>query len=440
MVRGLKPFQWIGDRLQQWGWWDPLVRAWEGAGSESSAGVRVGTAEAKSLTAWYQGIRLISETLLQVPPHIFRRLPDGKERDSSHRLSRIVEMQANPYQPAGEFREMLNMQALQYGDGYAEIEFSGREVVALWPLESPKMTVLRKNGLESYEYQLPNGQIKKLMYEQVFHLRGVSQDGLVAINPVATMKDALGTAIAERNTVAEVYKNGIMPSGAFMTDRKISDEDERKNLRAHIESAHGVGKRWRPLILDRMQKWVKMGGSLLDAQAIEMLRFSVEEVARMLNIQPPLLQDLSRATFDNITALFKSFKWVTMEPWFGRWEGRFLHHLLTPAEQTTHFIEFERAAYLRGTLEERVEALAKSAGGPWMTPNEVRRIENQNPIEGGDILYVPANTFPFPTDGSMTIQEFLRAIRGNGGGAAVTARALARFGGGWGFRWTSWRE
>jgi hypothetical protein len=46
---------------------------------------------------------------------------------------------------------------------------------------------------------------------------------------------------------------------------------------------------------------------------------------------------------------------------------------------------------LSGAFEERADAIQKAVGGPTMTVNEARALDNRPPIDGGDTLIVPLN-------------------------------------------------
>ena len=67
------------------------------------------------------------------------------------------------------------------------------------------------------------------------------------------------------------------------------------------------------------------------------------------------------------------------------------------------FCEFNTDALLDGDSKAQAEYFAKAIGGPgaqgWMTVNEVRRIKNMKPIDGGDEL-VKAGQQPAPQQGN----------------------------------------
>ena len=93
------------------------------------------------------------------------------------------------------------------------------------------------------------------------------------------------------------------------------------------------------------------------------------------------------------TACSSSLEFLTdtMMPWFIRWEQSAARDLLGRRDAQTYFAEFMVEGMLRGDLAARGEFYSKAVGGPWMSPNEVRIKENQNPKDGHDEILKPLN-------------------------------------------------
>jgi len=72
-----------------------------------------------------------------------------------------------------------------------------------------------------------------------------------------------------------------------------------------------------------------------------------------------------------------------------RWEQAISRDLLTEAEQDEYFVEFLIDGLLRGNVQNRYTAYAVARRGKWMNANEIRELENMNPIEGGDVYENP---------------------------------------------------
>jgi phage portal protein BeeE len=92
----------------------------------------------------------------------------------------------------------------------------------------------------------------------------------------------------------------------------------------------------------------------------------------------------------------------TLAPWYERLEQSADLALLTDADRDAGFyLKFNPNALMRGAAADRAEFYTKAlgAGGhgtAWMTPNEVRALEDLDPLDGGDALPKPEPAAPAP--------------------------------------------
>lgn len=77
-------------------------------------------------------------------------------------------------------------------------------------------------------------------------------------------------------------------------------------------------------------------------------------------------------------------------PWVKRWESEFEAKLLKQTEVDTS-ISLELKGLLRGTHKDRAEYYSKLFQMGAMTPNEIRELEDMNPVEDGDKPFVQLN-------------------------------------------------
>ncbi len=77
--------------------------------------------------------------------------------------------------------------------------------------------------------------------------------------------------------------------------------------------------------------------------------------------------------------------------------------LLTDVGRRTLYVEHDLSSLLRGDVQARFEAyrIGREIGA--LSANDVRRRENEPPIEGGDLHHQPANWFPLGTVPERTI-------------------------------------
>jgi hypothetical protein len=90
----------------------------------------------------------------------------------------------------------------------------------------------------------------------------------------------------------------------------------------------------------------------------------------------------------------QSFLDSCLVSWLIQWQGALARALLTAEERVNTTIEFDTSALTRANLQVRTDSYSKAVGGPWLTADEARALENRPPIAGGDVLNEPAGAAP----------------------------------------------
>jgi HK97 family phage portal protein len=129
-----------------------------------------------------------------------------------------------------------------------------------------------------------------------------------------------------------------------------------------------------------------------DAQFLETRTFQVQDVARIFNIPPHKLAELSRATFSNVEEQERQYVGDCLQPWVENWEQELEYKLFLPEEQGEYQIRFNVDGLLRGNTQARAEFFSKMFNIGVLSINEIRTIENFSTIgPQGDEHYVPVN-------------------------------------------------
>jgi len=373
---------------------DPLNLYWR----RSNTGASVTETTALSVVTVYACVRILSETLASLPLHLYKRLERGKHRAIEHPLYQILHDIPNPEMNSFTFRETLMAHLVTWGNAYAEIEWDNyTKVKALWPLRPDRMQVWRENDQIIYKYYLPNaaGMVTLPSY-RVWHIPGLGFDGLVGYPPITLAREAIGLSLATEEFGARFFGNGAAPGGVLEHPAKLSKEAQ-ENLRKSWNEMHsGLSNQHRLAILEEGMKWSKVGIPPDDAQFLETRKFQRNEIASFFHIPPHMIGDLDRATFSNIEEQALEFVVYTMRPWLVRWEQSINQKLLNPDERADYFAEFLVDGLLRGNIQARYQAYATGRQWGWLSANDIRELENQNPLPGeeGDIYLNPMNMVP----------------------------------------------
>lgn len=369
------------------------------AGHQSASGIRVDEDKALSSTAIWAGVRLISETLAMLPLKLKERVDERTKKDARRiDLFRVLHDEPNPEQTSFEYREMQQGFVLLWGNCYAQKVYNGRgEVSELWPLVPWRVTPERsRNNTLVYRVKLPDdsGQTVTLPADDVLHIRGFSSNGLLGDNVVERFRNAIGLSLAAEEFGGRFFGNGLNAGGVLEHPGTLKPE-ARKNLRESLKGENGgVSRAHRMMILEEGMKWHQTTIDPEKAQALEMRKFQVTEVARILNLPPHLLKDLERATFSNIEHQAQEFLTYTMRPWLSRWEQRLNKSLLLPSQRSKFFTQFEDKGVMKADTPARTAFYQAMSNIGVYSPNDIRELEDEPPVPGGDQRFVQGAMVP----------------------------------------------
>ena len=367
--------------------WDYESGGW--GSNRNPSGVRIDAESALRATVILACVRVLSASVAGLPLHLYRRMESGgKELARGNPLYRTLHDTPNDWQTSYEWRETLMLHLLLHGNAFCEIRGAG-ESRQLIPLHPSRMKVERlPTGRLRYTYREDKGSSTVFSQDAVMHLRWLSDDGVNGMVPVEIAGDAIGLSRALEIHGATFFGNGARPGLVLTTDQMLSPE-AAENTRNQWERAHrGADRAHRVAVLQGGLKIDSFGGNNQEAQFLEARRYQVEECCRIYGVPPHLVGDLSRSSFSNIEQQSLDYVQNGLMPWLRRFESAITRDLLTDDET---FAEFD----VRGAL--RADAAGRSAFYNTMAQlgvfsvNEIRGLENLNPVEGGDIRVVPLN-------------------------------------------------
>ncbi len=361
---------------------------------EVGSGERVSAESAMRYSAFYAAVRVISEGVSWLPLKVYRRRADGgKDEVTDHPVHNLIQHEANPNMTAQLFRESRQAWVCTRGNGYAEIERNnGGQPIALWPVDADTINVNYDDmGRVVYEQGF-GGRGVKIPAENMLHIPGLSFDGVEGLSVIEQARETLGEAIATQKAGASFWKNGSRAGGVLEHPGSLSDSALRR-LRKQWNDRHaGAGNTGKDVILEEGMTYKALTIPPDDAQFLETRRFQVNDIARIFNIPPHMLGDMERATFSNIEQQSIDFVTNTLTPWLRRWENEIRRKLFTQAEKDAgYFVEHVVAARLRGDVSSRYNAYSVGRNGGWLSVNDIRRLENMDPVDGGDQYLAPLN-------------------------------------------------
>jgi HK97 family phage portal protein len=350
---------------------------------------------ATAVPAVHACVQLIAESVASLPLAPYKRQSDGSKRlDTDHPLYGLLHDQSNAAQTAFEFREQLVAACLLTGNGYAikRIDSAG-QVRELLPVNPSMVTVEKlRNGRLRYKIATETGT-KAHTQDEVLHLRYRSKDGVHGISPLRAAATTLQANMAASEHIASFFQNMARPSGVIETDQQLTGEQNAQLRERWEEHSTGVNSGGVP-ILGWGLKWKPLSLSATDAQLIETLKLTVEDIARIFRVPTFMIGVTEKTSYNNATEMSRALVTHCLRPWLVRIEQAMNASLLSEDGKRTHVIEHNAEGLLRGDIKTRYEAYRIGREWGWLSPNEIRSLESMGGIEGGDEYLRPMNQEP----------------------------------------------
>ncbi|MBL0220022.1 MAG: phage portal protein [Myxococcales bacterium] len=371
-------------------------------GGETASGMDVSERSSLGLSAVYAACRILGESEAMLPLRVYRRKDDGsRELARDRREDYLLHEEPNPEMSAFSWRESAQGTGLcLWGNTYAEIEWNGAgKVAALWPLRPDQVTPRRVREAVGggrwrsrvvYDVVEVDGAAVTLGAEDVLHVPALSFDGLRGISPIRQQREAVALGMAVQEYGARFFGNGAVPGGYIKATGVLGDKG-RKRLREAWDETHRGRNQWhRVAVLEAGLTYERIGIPPEEAQFLETRKFQLSEVARLYRIPPHMLADLDRSTNNNIEHQGLEFVAFVMLPWLIRWEQELNRKLF---RGTPYYAKHDVRGLLRGDQKSRYEAYAVARQWGWMSADDVRELEDENPLPDGKgkVYLLPLN-------------------------------------------------
>jgi HK97 family phage portal protein len=366
-------------------------------------------AAALGVPAVWAAVNFLSGTLAGLPLHLYRksrqgreRVPAGRSRDGQ--LSAMLHYAPNGEMSSFDWRKLMFDQLFTVGRGLSFIDRGpDGEVLGVYPMEAAKTMVRRDGRALFYDYRGAYGQRTFAAADVIDVGYMLESDRVRSRSPLVANGAVIGMAIEMTRYAARFFGDGGVPpfviEGPFQSPGAMQRAAD--DLAAAVRKA--ASDRRHALALPPGHTIKALGIEPQKSQMIEAQRFVVEQIARIYQLPPTFLQDLSHGTYSNTEQQDLHFVKHTLKRWVEQFEqelnlklfGRFNDRL---------YAEMAVDGLLRGDFKARMDGYSTAIQNGVLTPNEARAMENRPDAEGGDRLYIQGATVPLASAGAAPDQ------------------------------------
>ncbi len=334
---------------------------------------------AENLSAVLACSTVIATSLGSIPALIYRMEGDNRIEAMGHPLRRLVRQGVNEHMSWPDFIEHMVASTLLTGNGLAEVlrnNNGGLTGFRFIPWGAATVSRL-SSGRLAYDVADASGRMRRLLQGEVVHLRDRTDDGLLGRSRLSRASEVVEGVQASNTFARSFLTNGAQPSGFLKTTMTIGPEQMTALKNAFNNRFQGAANAGRIGVLDQGLEWQDVQISPEDAELLETRKFGVEEICRLFQVPPPLVQDYSHNTFTNSETAGRWFAMFTLTPWARKIEAEFARSVF-PASGA-YEMELDLSGFLRGDPATRWNAHKIAIDTGVLDPDEVRQVEGWNP-------------------------------------------------------------
>lgn len=261
---------------------DPASESWEalaGMFVSSSTGISVNAEIAMRVPAVNAAVTLIASSASTLPCKVYKKTDDGKEAASDHAAYALVHDEANEWQSAGKVRELVTIDALLHGDGFAFVNKTGNKPVGI--LHLPRSNV----GVEYLDSGEPRYRVGQTLYkpDAIIHVQAPSLDGKTGLGLIRAGREAIGLAVLLERTSARLFRNNSRPGGVLSFKGQLQKKTVER-IGESWRAAHGGDKAGGVAVLDQAGEYRPIAFTSVESQHQEQRNFAIGEIARLTRV------------------------------------------------------------------------------------------------------------------------------------------------------------
>lgn len=378
-------------------------RGWHMLLGSGSGLQEVGEKDMLTVSTYFQCIRNISEDVSKLPFRLVKNVGKTREPLENDPLTLIIAVAPNPWMSAYTFWCTFLSHMVGWGNAYAEIVRNPRGGIgALYPIHPSRVMIeRRKDGAVSYKIRNNDGSFVAIPSEQMFHVFGMSPDGVVGYSIPQLMQNTLTLANTVQNFAKHFYANSARPSGVLTTEAVLTPVNREALRKAWNDAYTGPENAGKTVLMDGGAKFAAISMPLKDAEFIELRSFQKTEIAGWFRMPLYKLQEIGRAQgWSTLDAQETDYVNSCLMPWIRRIECEIKRQLMQGYAPEV-YAHIETKGLLRGDLKARTEFLKALFDRGIITPNEWRELEDMltSDAPGMDEHYINSTMIPLSKAG-----------------------------------------
>ena len=345
------------------------------------------TSQSLALSAVYRCVEVITNSVASLPVKLYRVDEKGYKYEVKNDLSYILSKRPNKKMNAYTFYKLMVRDILMCGNAYALIMRDGKNVVGLNYVPAGLVSPVDKIDHIEYVVTGIKGVVRQ---EDIIHLMNYSENGVYGISVLTHARRVLGIADAGDTAAKNFFQSGGCTSGFLKFTGPSSGKQRDELLSAWNQATGGPNNGPNGIaVLPSNVDYTQLSVDPADSQLLESRQFSVVEICRFFGVSPNKCFDLTHASYNNSEMAELAFLNDTLRPLLTKIEMELEIKLFNREDNMD--IKFDVNELLRTDKKSQAEYFQKLFNMGTMSPNDIRKELDMEPVDGGDIKVALVN-------------------------------------------------
>ena len=346
----------------------------------SDSGAVVSVETAKRFSTVYACVRLISDTVAQMPCKLKEIKNENVKNATDDPLYVLLSMSPENGLTSFDFWKKLTESLLYRGYAVARVIRTFGKIARLIPVTNIQKIERDQYGKYTFTYLTENSGQQTLSQDDALFSFYSLDDNMLPLSPIEVNRNSIGLGISAEKHNSRVFKSGGRPSGTLdlpgTLDKKVRDSIKESWDRAYsLDGDGGIA------ILEGGAKYAAISMTNEAAQLLQSRQFQKQDICGIFGVPPHMISDTTQAKgWSTMEQLMTEFLTLAINPISIRYEQSMDKQLVDKKDWFRKYTMFESKGLLRGDTATRQNYYATGIDRGWLEINEVRKLEDMNPL------------------------------------------------------------
>lgn len=332
----------------------------------------------------------LARTFGSLPIHAYAKLPNGTRSTDTNSPEAILLRHPCPYMNPYAFRFCMSINFELYGVAYAKIIRSTvGKPIALHPIASTLVVPTVSDGKLGYQYS-PTGEI--IPKRDMLVILNLTANGILPLSPLEYVRKDLAVADAAKVMQHNWFSRGTMLGGIVKVPAN-TNKTTKDEIREQFQTGFGgSANSFKTAVIPDNTSYEPVKIDSKTAEFQEAQKWTVSEVARRFGVPEAFAGGSVKETYANAEQRGIDLVQYAILPRSVAWQDAINDALF--GHDANRYVKINLNGLLRGDAATRSAYYHNALMDGWMSANDVRSLEDMDPIEYGDLYMVPMNYVP----------------------------------------------